>query len=265
MVDSTRGCRLGLRTAQGLYYVQCPKKGMITFGGSVLPFQDYLVNGEWPLNLLQQGKMSLAACRAEIVRSAKNLPRLLGNLERWRLERDAAAVQTSVNQTMAALAGKQKSFRKVPEVDAWLRTFDECCMRYKFLVLEGPSMVGKTNFARSLSPSGLTGVLEVDCAGKDHPDMRAFEVSKHDLVIFDECPASAVLLNKKLFQASASMVTLGASATNMHSYKIWTHGLRLVVTSNRWSMELRTLPVDDHAWLVANSVHVIVNDVLFEN
>ena len=80
-----------------MYYVQCPKKGSITFGGSVLPFQDYLVHGDWPLNLLQQGKMSLTACREEIVRSAKNLPRLLGNLERWRLERDAASVETLVN------------------------------------------------------------------------------------------------------------------------------------------------------------------------
>ena len=94
--------------------------------------------------------------------------------------------------------------------------------------------------------------------------MRAYDPTRHDLVIFDECSASAVLLNKKLFQASASWVSLGASATNMHSYRIWTHGLRLVVTSNRWSMELRSLPVDDHAWLVSNSVHVIINEVLYE-
>lgn len=256
--------RMGCKTAQGLYYVQCPKKGMVRFGGTVLPFQDYLVNGDWALNLLQQGKMSEAACRAEIVKSAKNLPRLLQNMERLQRERGVASVQAAVRRTEAILEAERKAFRKVPLVDEWLASFGVCRPRYKFLVLEGPSMVGKTHFARSLSPSGTHGVLEVDCAGKEHPDLRDFDQGKHDTVIFDECSASAVLLNKKLFQASAAMVSLGASATNMHCYHIWAHGLRLIVTSNRWSMEIRALPADDHGWLVANAVHLVVAEPLFE-
>ena len=188
----------------------------------------------------------------------------LQNLERLRLERSAASIQATVNVTQAMLLAKRKPFRKVPQVEAWLSSFDMCRPRYQFLVLEGPSMVGKTNYARSLSPSGPQGVLEVDCAGKEHPDLRQFDANVHDTIVFDECCASAVLLNKKLFQASASMVTLGASATNMHSYSVWAHGVRLIVTSNRWSMEIRALPFDDHAWLTMNAVHVIVQEALFE-
>ena len=259
-----RGGRMGCKTAQGMYYVQCPKKGMVKYGGSVLPFQDYLVNGDWPLNLLQQGKMTEADCRAEIVKSAKNLPRLLQNLERLQRERGLASVQVAVRRTEAILEADRHAFRKMAVVDAWLESFSQCRPRYKFLVLEGPSMVGKTHFARSLSPSGTHGVLEVDCAGKEHPDLREFDQGRHDTVIFDECSASAVLLHKKLFQASASMVSLGSSATNMHCYHIWAHRMRLIVTSNRWSLEIRKLPTDDHAWLVANTVHVLVHEPLFE-
>ena len=124
-------------------------------------------------------------------------------------------------------------------------------------------MVGKTSYARSLSPAGLSGVLEVECAGKDHPDLKQFDGRVHDTIIFDEASVQAVLLQKKLFQSSSSMVTLGSSATTMHSYHIWCHRLRMVVTSNRWSMELRALPLDDPAWLQANSVFVLVHEPLY--
>ena len=124
-------------------------------------------------------------------------------------------------------------------------------------------MVGKTSYARSLSPAGLSGVLEVDCAGKGHPDLKQFDGRVHDTIIFDEASVQAVLLQKKLFQSSPSMVTLGSSAMNLHSYHILCHRLRMIVTSNRWSMELRALPLDDAAWLQANNIFVMVHEPLY--
>ena len=37
----------------------------------------------------------------------------------------------------------------------------------------------------------------------------------------------------------------------------------MIVTSNTWSEELRKLDSGDRAWLVANSVHVLVNSNLW--
>ena len=256
---ATRACR----TYQGIYYVQCPKVGMIFYGGTVRPFEDYLVNGEWALNLVQQGKMSIEDAHEQIVRSAKNLTRLLDNLNRLRRERETAAMLQTQAETEKLLALHKRPFRELPEVTEWLATFREVKPRYKFLVLEGPSMVGKTHYARSLSPNGVSAVFEADCAGKNHPDLRALNASVHDTIIFDEASVQCVLLQKKLFQSSSSMVTLGSSATNMHSFSLWCHRMRMIVTSNRWLMELRQLPSDDAEWLKANSVHVPVTGPLY--
>ena len=59
---------------EGLYYVQAPKLGRVASGGNVLPFQDYLVKGEWVLNLLQQQKLDWNCARAELVKVRKICP-----------------------------------------------------------------------------------------------------------------------------------------------------------------------------------------------
>ena len=38
---------------------------------------------------------------------------------------------------------------------------------------------------------------------------------------------------------------------------------RLVVSSNRWSIESAQLPGADRDWLAANSVHIMVNEPLW--
>ena len=65
------------------YYLQCPKIGSIYQAANLKPFQDYLVSGEWVFNLLQQDKMTLEDARGQIIRSAKNLQRMLPNLDAY--------------------------------------------------------------------------------------------------------------------------------------------------------------------------------------
>ena len=78
-------------------------------------------------------------------------------------------------------------------------------LRYRILVLEGPSGLGKTQFSVSLSPRSLE-VMRSNC---DEPDLREFKSGKHDLVLLDEAKCILVLhLQKK---AHASRVLLGES------------------------------------------------------
>ena len=72
-----------------------------------------------------------------------------------------------------------------------------------------------------------------------------------------------VLGNKKLFQAAPSWVTLASSQTNCFSYRVWPHGVRFIVTSNRWTTELNEVPDDDRLWIEANSVLVKVTERLW--
>ena len=247
----------------GLYYLQCPKVGMLCWGGTAAPYEDYLVDGTWAMNLLQQGKMSLQDCRAEIVRCGKNLPRLLENMEKLQLEQTNASMQKEITRVQNVLASRRRPFWKVPAVTEWLNTFRETRCRYPFLVLEGPSMRGKTQFAKALAPSEDM-VLEVDCAGKTHPDLRLLRPDKHRFVLFDELAPNVVIEHKKLFQAGPSYVTLGSSVTNMYSFSVWSHALRLIVCSNKWTMELDNMTAVDADWIRANSVYVYCHSNLYQ-
>ena len=72
--------------------MQCPKRGLVASGGNVLPYRDYLVSGQWVMNLLQQRERAFACARAELIKVGKNLPRLLQNLDTWEHEEEQAAL-----------------------------------------------------------------------------------------------------------------------------------------------------------------------------
>ena len=135
-------------------------------------------------------------------------------------------------------------------------------MRYKFLVLSGPSKVGKTAFARTLCERGLE-TLEVNCASGAEPDLRAHRLSKHGLILFDEIEAQQVAARRKLFQAQATAVQLGCNATNCHNYDVFVWRKRLVLCSHNWEASLSQLPVADQSWVNANSIVLTVTSPMW--
>ena len=122
---------------------------------------------------------------------------------------------------------------------------------------------GKTLFCRSHSLGSGGSLLEIDCAGADTPDLTHFEFGKHTMVLCDEGSAEMVLRYKKLFQASASYTRLASSRTNCHAHDVWVHGVKFVVTSNRWYWELQMMAFEDSDWLWLNSVFVYVDRPLW--
>jgi hypothetical protein len=147
--------------------------------------------------------------------------------------------------------------------DVFLPQFNDAAMhRRKFLVLEGDSGCGKTEYARALArtPDSL---VELNCADVEHVDLRAFSPSHHDLILWDECSPSLVLRHKKLFQGQAAEIQLGQTNTSVHSYTVFPWNCKMVVCSNLWSEQLRRLCREDEDWLVKNSVHVKVTGPLW--
>ena len=154
---------------------------------------------------------------------------------------------------MLALDSMMQPCRKIREVEAWLKTFDQLKVRYRFLVLEGLSKVGKTLFCQGLALRRKVSLLEIDRAGADTPDTSGYTFGEHRMVLCDEARAEMVLTYKKLFQASASFTRLGSCKTDCHAYSVWAHRVMFMVTSNRWYMELGKLPSEDSDWLWQNS------------
>ena len=135
--------------------------------------------------------------------------------------------------------------------------------RRKFLVLNGPSRLGKTQFAMSLAPRGRA--LEVNCAAATHPPLREFDQSAHSLILFDEASPQMVLDNRKLFQCPNAYVTIGSSPTNSLAYSVYLNDTGLVVATNTWRHELAAMPACDRDWLAANMVYVEVENPLWKS
>ena len=234
------------------FYLQCPKIGVVYQDANIKPFVDYLVSGEWVFNLLQQNKIKLADAREQLVRSAKNLQRLLPNLDALDKCRRESQLQARIDMVRSALLAETKPFHRIEAIEKWKEDHRAIKMRYKFLVLVGPSGLGKTQYAKSLVPEGRS--LELNMAAAPEPDLKDYDPELHDLILFDECPAQIILRQKKVFQAPAVKVALAASVTGCYAYSVWLHQKMLVVCSNVWHHELRLLPAEDRDWLLSNSV-----------
>ena len=145
----------------------------------------------------------------------------------------------------------------------WKAQYKKELFRYLFLVLEGPSRLGKTQFALSLvrEPAAMH---QVNCAAAQEPDLRKFMYGEHEGILFDEIEPAAVSRQRLLFQAGASAVQLGCSNTNIFSYTVFVHRTKLICCSNGWSAGLMKLSDDDRAWVEANAVHVKVDKALWK-
>ena len=133
--------------------------------------------------------------------------------------------------------------------------------RRKFLVLDGPSRMGKTEFVRSMVEPAA--ILELNCASCVDPPLADFNARKHKLVLMDEGTVEMVLRNRKLFQCPNARVQLGTSATNCFSYSVYLNDCMLVVCSNSWAVQLSRTLAEGAKWIEANQIYVHVSEPLW--
>ena len=155
----------------------------------------------------------------------------------------------------------KRPFVSIPAVHSWIKDHKFMKWRYTFLVLQGGSMLGKTRYALSLVPDGRG--LELNCISGNEPDLRAYDPTGTDLILFDEMPASAILAHKKLMQCPPAMVSLGTSATNAFAYKVWVHQKLFVISTNTWFEDLEDLSSAYREWLEKNAVVLRVTEPLW--
>ena len=192
------------------------------------------------------------------------------DVKRWRQqvdEREQALQEDRLRQHMLVvqeelLAGN-KPFRLYRVVVEWRDGFGEVSWRKRFLVLEGPSEFGKTQFAKGID--GPEKTLEVNCARCVEPNLRELLQGPggHTAVLLDEAKATMILGMKKVVQGPPALVGLASSGTNCHAYNVWVHNVKMIVCSNTWTSELAELSAEDAWWLIDNSVHVTVDSKLW--
>jgi hypothetical protein len=245
----------------GFYYVQAPKVGKVASGGTQQPFLDYAVNPLWVSTLCEGDKMLYRDARLAMARAPVNIRNNLANLDKWYQERCAAQMQECLRWHRLHLATLQKPWKRYALVDLWLSQYVSPAPRFRFLVIDGPSLLGKTAFARSLAPPGCS--LELNMAGGKDPDLRTYDAMRHDVLIWDECAPAQVLANRKLFQACAASIQLGTSSTNVYAFEVYCGGKKFVVSSNVWCESLKGCAPGDADWLTANSYVLKVLDKMW--
>jgi len=249
---------------QGHYYLSVAKLGGILSGGNVTPNQSYPVNPEWVTQWWQQNKITSETAASEYVQCKRHVQKYLENLEyQEKAERHGklAALKRKADEDTKFLMKKTRRLATVDE--EFLPQFSRAMLRRKFLVLDGPSRLGKTLFTYSLCED-VSQTLEVNCSRCMEPNLKGFDPTTHRCILFDEAKAAMVVEHKGLFQGRNTWVDMATSGTNCYSYKVWTYGTMLVVTSNKWQTELEALPKADADWLEQNCVYVHVDTPLYE-
>lgn len=243
----------------GLYYVVAPKRYSLARFSPKEPFQDFMVSPEWVFNMVQASKMDYEPAKRELVSCGKGLVRRLGDLDKWWATKQELQLQERARQVQEALRKTQKAFKSYPLVDKWLaQSTQELQARKKFLVLTGPTGVGKSVFVRSLFKQGE--VFELNCASLEHPVLTGFVARQHKCIFWDELSATVVPLHRKVFQHPAAFVDLGHSPTGSHVQRFWLNDSVSIIASNRWAEDLQLLSPSDRDWVCANSVVLDVQE-----
>lgn len=246
----------------GAFYLSIEHKvGQVMSRGTVRPHIDYAVSPLWVMRMRSAGQIPAAvACSqfAQGVFAAKmNIDNIMA-AEKWLLK---STLETQKMEVEKQLRANRSQFKVIPEVETWLQSFAVLRDRYKFLVLDGESGLGKTRFVANLVHA--EAFLLLDCGNAVTPDLLDHRRGDHMLVLYDEAHAEMIIRYKKVFQSGIDFAKIAGSATNNQAYTVWMHGIKQVVASNKWEEQLAELPRGDRAWIVANSVYVKVTEPLW--
>jgi hypothetical protein len=169
--------------------------------------------------------------------------------------------QEKAEQEWVRIRVPLKASKMYPAVFAWMELFNKDNLdqtRFPFLVLNGPSRMGKTRYACQLF--GAEKTLVLSCQGVRAPNLKPFRRHRHSCIVFDEGSHDMVFNNKQVFQAGVDVVMLGQSNCNEHAYAVWLYGIPLVVSTNDWLVGASDEQV---AWLNANSVVIEVTEPMW--
>lgn len=179
-------------------------------------------------------------------------------------------IEDTYQQCLAqdCLAEGHSIFKTFPAIQEWQEQYSvrlradgsETRMpgRFKFLVLKGPSRMGKTQLASSLY--GRCRTFLTGCQNAKEPNLVGYQRTLHDCIVYDEAGPAMVVSNKVLFQASTDHAVLCQSQCQQHTKKYYLFRVPMIICTNKWVGDHGVnLDAEDQEWLEANSVVVEIN------
>ena len=173
------------------------------------------------------------------------------------------AVKQRTQRVQELLRAALRPFKTFDVVASWLAAnYQTVASRRKFLVITGPSGVGKTEFVRSLFPEN--SILELNGGCLEHINLEAFDMQRHHCILWEDLPAAAVVCNRRVFQHPSSWIDMGRCPPGQRSMRYWLNDAVSVIATNRWGEDLQALSShSDACWLEANSVVLQVESCMW--
>jgi hypothetical protein len=279
---------------QGHYYCLAPKVSSIFSATTAPPFSGpWGIRTSWVYTLYADGKMTAAQAKSEVVKYRRDVGRLLHQIDEAERAVSAQQLQWLLRDVDLAQAARALPRRRVPVIeDLFLSQFHVFRDRRKFLVLTGPSGMGKTEYIRALAkdadiiagirarslpyrqqwltPGGCPfppgeGLMKVSVAGgaSQLPDIRELSPLKHAWLFVDEGTPDMALQHRRLFQGKSGCASAGQSAKNCHAYVVVSWGVRIVICCNDWCERSAALSPTGKEWLACNAIVVDVSEPLW--
>jgi hypothetical protein len=244
--NTVKGSGYRVAADRGHNYVQCIYKNThLHQSNNYEAGEGFLVKTQWIQTLWGQQKINddkVLECAAYyrcLTPALEGMVRITLQKRKQKEKGEKAEVRRKL------LQGETLPFKVFPQIDEWLRSFEQVTFRYKFLILHGErSQIGKTEKARSL--------FKTPFIHRDSVCWNGYDENIHDGIIFDDVFViyKYISENRALFQAGSS-VTVQTSPTNAYALTVDVTQKPIVVTTN-------DAPYGD--WILANSVTVHVNE-----
>jgi hypothetical protein len=234
-------------------YCLFAKVGASLLTSNVTLGKDFVVDSQYVMDQWKVRKICHQEAVNQLLLNRCDNGRHTQTIERVsRLEREARQqVQQGALKCNIALAAKPyKSYAEVNLFKArMIRAIRRIEDRSPCLIIVGPSMFGKSAFARSI----YTNPHVVSCQGITEPNLSGLDAEKHNCVILEELDVDVMTSNKELFQRNSNGVRLKQSKTGMFSEWYYLHGMPFVGTTNYWPAS-RAESSQHWDWLEANVI-----------
>ena len=265
---------------EGHYYCQAEKIGQVLRDSTVPKFVKLFPDSRMVTTMWRHRKMTTSACKAETLASRDKAPSTMSMLDatmalEYSIEQEADAAQADTtwkccpfkepNDNELTWVRQYGSLASKPIMRmhrAYLyNSLEDICLalmlrRYKFIIYDGPSRLGKTELACSWF--GTLNTLVCNAQDCTTPNLRPMHSGRYSAILFDEGDWRMCYQNKTMMQASPRPVELGQSQCNDRSYQVLLFRVPLIVCSNDFWAGCNNAAARE--WIELNSIYVPITE-----
>lgn len=247
--NQSKGPGAIISMARGLYYVIAPKTGTLRIDQNEKSKE--LINlhykSTWARSLCAARKIPLNVYKTESVKYLNWSETMERDFNRLKSEVQTEDLKAHIDHTDAMIKENYTPYRTFEELDNFKRQFEHLRSRYKFAVIAGASLTGKSEMAVSMFQNPFEHKGVINWKGYDH------EV--HDGIVIHDVSNifTYILKHREVFQSNNAMHTVNSSDANAFAFQIYLHRKPIVVVCNFDHMSKF-----GNEWLTDNSYVVMI-------